>query len=441
MPRPRKAQPAYLHHKPTNQAYVRIPDGNGGRKTVYLGEHASAESKVEYRRLLAELDAAASPAAVIRAEPKLKAARDVLVSEVYRDFWAHAQQHYRRADGSPTNELPQYRQTFRIVLDLYGGTPAAEFGPLALKAVRLKMVEAGWTRKLVNQRVGRVKRVFKWATSEQLVPVATYTALATVTGLQAGRTTAPDPDPVEPVADEIVDATLPHLNRHVRGMVEFQRLTGCRPGEACVVRRADIDTGGAVWLYRPKQHKTAWRGKPRTIAIGPKAQELLKEFFTPNLDDYLFSPRRAVEEFHAERSANRKTPKYASHMKRNANVRKANPQLKPAEVYDVNAYGHAIDRACNKAFPAPEPLGQRDDETAAEWETRLTDEQKKQLRVWQREHQWHPNQLRHAFATAVRKRHGLEAAQVLLGHERADVTQVYAERNEALAARVAAKIG
>jgi hypothetical protein len=35
----------------------------------------------------------------------------------------------------------------------------------------------------------------------------------------------------------------------------------------------------------------------------------------------------------------------------------------------------------------------------------------------------------------------LEAAQVLLGHSKADVTQVYAERNEALAADIAVKIG
>ena len=54
---------------------------------------------------------------------------------------------------------------------------------------------------------------------------------------------------------------------------------------------------------------------------------------------------------------------------------------------------------------------------------------------------WHPNQLRHTYATKVRKAHGLEAAQVLLGHSRADVTQVYAERNEGLAATVAAMIG
>ena len=42
---------------------------------------------------------------------------------------------------------------------------------------------------------------------------------------------------------------------------------------------------------------------------------------------------------------------------------------------------------------------------------------------------------------SVRREHGLEAAQVLLDHSRTDVTQLYAEKNEALAATVAAKIG
>ena len=35
---------------------------------------------------------------------------------------------------------------------------------------------------------------------------------------------------------------------------------------------------------------------------------------------------------------------------------------------------------------------------------------------------WHPNQLRHTRATEVRKQFGLEAAQVVLGHAKADVT-------------------
>ncbi len=42
---------------------------------------------------------------------------------------------------------------------------------------------------------------------------------------------------------------------------------------------------------------------------------------------------------------------------------------------------------------------------------------------------WAPNRLRHTRATEVRKQFGLEAAQVILGHAKADVTQVYAERD------------
>jgi hypothetical protein len=108
---------------------------------------------------------------------------------------------------------------------LYGDTPAAGFGPLAIKAVRQRFIATGWGRKTVNARVDRVRRVFKWATAEELVPVAVYTALAAVPGLQKGRSLAPESEPVEPVADEVVDATLPLLNRHVRGLVEFERLS------------------------------------------------------------------------------------------------------------------------------------------------------------------------------------------------------------------------
>jgi hypothetical protein len=36
------------------------------------------------------------------------------------------------------------------------------------------------SRVVVNQRIGRIGRVFKWATAEELVPVEVYQALATV---------------------------------------------------------------------------------------------------------------------------------------------------------------------------------------------------------------------------------------------------------------------
>lgn len=49
--------------------------------------------------------------------------------------------------------------------------------------------------------------------------------------------------------------------------------------------------------------------------------------------------------------------------------------------------------------------------------------------------------LRHAAATEIRRRFGLEAAQVSLGHAKADITQVYAERDIELARKVAMAVG
>jgi integrase len=128
-------------------------------------------------------------------------------------------------------------------------------------------------------------------------------------------------------------------------------------------------------------------------------------------------------------------------MANNKKRRASKPAKPPAAAYTTLSYGRSIARACDKAFPPPAPLAQMKDETRDAWKERLTNEQKKELAAWQSANRWHPNQLRHSFATRVRKIHGLEAVQVLLGHSRADVTQVYAERNEELAATIAAQIG
>jgi len=432
--RHRNAAPSYLLHKQSGRGRLIWTDPLGIRQEKLLpGLFGSAESLTAKARL--ELELAVSPL------PTAAADAGVSVSEVLLAFLKHAEGHYRRADGSTTNEFDEYKLVSRHVRELYGDRPAADFGSLALKAIRQKFISAGWCRGFINQRVGRVRRIFKWAASEELVPATLYQALTTVTGLQRGRTAARESEAVAPVGDAVVDATLPFLNRHVRGLVEFQRLTGCRPGEACNLRRRDIDTGGAVWLYRPPHHKNSHRGKPRTIAVGPQAQALLKEFFTPDLDAFVFSPARAVEELRTARSAKRKTPRYPSHMARNAAKRKSKPRRAVSDCYDRGSYGLAIDRACDRAFPPSGDLAQRAKESRAKWWARLTPDHRTEVKRWQKEHRWHPNQLRHTFATRVRKQHGLEAAQVLLGHSRADVTQIYAERNEELAVAVAAKIG
>lgn len=419
MARPKSTIPTYRHHKPTDTARCWV-----GSRWVGLGRYNSPESRTEYNRIVAELATAAVATAVtpvVVPRPATPTIPDVSVNELLLGFLVHADKHYRRADGTPTNELPQFRQTFRLVRELYGPVPAREFGPKALKVVRQKMVEVGWTRKLINQRVGRIRRAFRWAVENEIVPPTVLQALAAVSGLQVGRTEVREADPVLPVADEHVGATLPFLGPVVGGMVEVQLLTGMRPGEVCRLRPCDIDTTGAVWVYRPGQHKTRHRGKERAVAIGPRARAVLDRLAPAEATDYYFSPRRSVEAFRAARAAARKTPWYASHMARNSAVRVANPRRVAAERYTVPSYDRAVSRGVEKANVRQCRLAGEGNYDAIP--------------------HWHPNQLRHAHGTEVRRRFGLEAAQVALGHERADVTQVYAERNTGLAIEIAAAIG
>lgn len=140
------------------------------------------------------------------------------MNELLLAFLTHAAGHYRRADGTATHEVAEYKLVARHVRELYGRTAAADFGPLALKALRERFIAAGWCRMLVNQRVARVRRIFKWGASEELVPVAVPQALGTVQGLQRGRSEVRESAPVEPVPDAVVDATLPFLSRTLRGL-------------------------------------------------------------------------------------------------------------------------------------------------------------------------------------------------------------------------------
>jgi integrase len=429
--------PSLRRHRPSQQGVVTL---NG--HDVYLGlwpnrlRKPPPELKTRYDATIAEWLASGRQVIPGQAE----ASEPVTVSQVIEAFWKHAEQHYRDLEGKPTSEQNDFRISLRPLCHLYAELPAVEFSPLKLKAVRQLMIDGyqhprygpqeKLSRGVVNMRIRRVVRMFKWAVGEEMVPPEILHGLHAVRGLEKGRTEAYETEPVTPVAVAHVEATLPFLNRHLAAMVNLLRHTGMRPAEVCIMRTCDIDMSGPVWLYRPRRHKTAHRGKPRIIALGPKAREILRPFLRTELEAFLFAPAEAEAERRAAKEAARKTPLSCGNHK--GTNRKTNPKKAPGERYTPSSFHHAIEKAIKKADAKAREKATEEAIKAGQ-EPPVAD-------VVFIPH-WFPYQLRHTHATEVRKKFGLEAAQVALGHASADVTQVYAERDLALAVRVAAELG
>ena len=168
----------------------------------------------------------------------------------------------------------------------------------------------------------------------------------------------------------------------------------------------------------PTQDALPWRRNE--VPLGPRAQDIIRTFLTRSSDAYLFSPVEAEEWRNSHRvvarDPNRRTKVYPCELKareKRKAAAKRRPSKRPKrDHYDTASYRRAIKYGIVKAKANGVQI--------------LS---------------WHPHQLRHSRATEVRRQYGVEGAQVALGHARADVTEIYAERNFGLATRIAKECG
>ena len=142
--------PSYRHHKSSGQAIVTLSGHDH-----YLGQYESPVSRSAYERLIAEW---LGNGRQIVAPTQLGG---LSVSEILAAYLDFAETYYSR-NGKPTSEYVAVRDAVKPVRALYGRTAVRDFGPLALKAVREKMIQHGLARRHINQRISRVRRVFKW---------------------------------------------------------------------------------------------------------------------------------------------------------------------------------------------------------------------------------------------------------------------------------------
>jgi integrase len=370
-------------HKTTSQGYVEIEG-----RSFYLGRYGRPETQERYHRFISEWLANGR---CLRVDPN-----EIAIAELVNQYLKWATGYYVNADGAPSTQLGLIKRAVKPLVLLYGRTRAADFGPVAARAIRQTWIDEGLARKTINGYATTLKSVFKWGASHELIPASVHHGLLALEGLRRGRSNARETRPITPVLEAHINAVRPLVSRQVRAMIDLQLLTAARPGELCVLRPIDFDRRGRVWLANVPRHKNEWREKDRVLYVGPKAQEIIRQFLDRPIHSCLFSPKEAESERYAACREHRHQPAEAPATDRRL-----------GDGYTTDSYRRAINYGCEKAgVPS-----------------------------------WSPHRLRHNAATEIRRQFGLEIAQIMLGHARADVTEIYAEVNAAKAISIAEQIG
>lgn len=236
--------------------------------------------------------------------PKRAAATAIgtTVADLVLAWLDHCRRYYAAAN-TRSSEYDNCRYAVRPLVAVCGEVCAVDLSADDFRAVREAMLSGHWScpsakraiepwpRTHVNAQCNRIKRALRWGVEHGLVPAEVSAVVGAVGPLKAGRTCAIESEPVEPVADAVVDATLPHLPPAVRAMVELQRISGMRSDNVCSMRPMDVDQGGDVWLYRPAAHKGSHRDKGLFVALGPRCQAILRPFLVDRPADLpCFSP-------------------------------------------------------------------------------------------------------------------------------------------------------
>jgi integrase len=298
---------------------------------------------------------------------------------VIKQYAAHCQSYYVLPGGRVSSEPRSIALALSYLQRAAGDLPIAQLSKEHLKQARGLMVES-CSRKTANQHAGRIKRFAAWAADRGLLPDAAAAGIRSLANLPAFRSGAAEHEPITAVGAESVAAVIAVIAEPWRSLVRLQWFSGLRPGEACGIAVEQlVPDGDGFRLDLGLQHKGGWRGRRKVVLLGSQAGFVLRPWL------YAAAVNRRPEVFVTTWTAGGGVPRPAV----------------------PSSYAHAVKRCC-EAAGVPH---------------------------------FHPNQLRHSYATRARAAFGLEAAQHALGHTRANTTEIYAERDQSLAARVVQRLG
>jgi hypothetical protein len=409
MARPKKRVPT-LRQRADDGRWVAYWDG----KYYQIGPKESPKSEIErrYAELILRIQVNASNIAPVANPGEMS-----FVSLV---------RHYLQSDESPRSKGSRERFALlgslvdecfprRMMAEAYDAEAHRAFKAWLL-AQRAGAGPGGvgqdrWCRDSINSMLGMVRRVLRYGQSRKLCRGETVAEVLNVRGVRIGD--GRESEDVQPADWCDVKAAVKLLLPLTRAMALLQVHSAARAGELCVMRPADVDRTGPVWVFTPRTHKGTWRGKDREILLGKRCQAVLAPLLEGLKEsDYVFSPRRTMGMLLEKRAAERTTKRYPSHLAHNKRRREAAAKRQkvsePKELYTTGGFRQSLERACTAAGV---PV-------------------------------FTPHQLRHLALTRIREKHGIDAARAVGGHSLASVTERYSrEVDRSTAARVAAGMG
>ncbi len=260
--------PKILRH-PSGQARVHYRG-----RTYYLGVFGSPESQAAYARLLVELSTTT---------PAIEQVAGLTIGGLVGQYLAWL-------SGQPdTSTKRKLRAVAVALVRLFADVPVFQFSVRHLETLR-----SSWTNGIgceqqaagtANVNTSRAREILRWAEIRGLAPEGMYgklTALPPLRG-QAKR--------VEPVAWEIVAATLPHLEPGAASICLICWWTGMRPKEVCSLTAESVDLERG-WISL-EAHKTSAKTGSHRLPIGPQAAAVLGPLLSIRPTGFLFPSRES----------------------------------------------------------------------------------------------------------------------------------------------------
>ncbi len=282
------------------------PDSGYARITIGGKRHSLGKSPGGKISIEQEREAARLWLEHLNGSPQVSAPADdqdkgPTIAELCIAYLDYADKYFVYRDGryAHRTHTSSYGNAKRVcaLLDPWYDMPTAEFEPKHLQEMMASQVAKGLKRTTINKYRKDCLTVFRWGVPFKLIPASVVDTLKYVQGLKAGRTDAVESEGVQAVEDDIVDATIAHAHPIIATMIRFQRLTGARPTETCILRGSRIDkTDVDIWVYYPDYWKTQLVDKKkdrRAIMIDEELQEIIAPFLDRPADKYCFSPKEA----------------------------------------------------------------------------------------------------------------------------------------------------